>query len=189
MNVIIFVAGNAVTRCFAVLFLRFVTAIAGDVPVFSCQHEIGHFMIEFCFVQVYDVGFAAFMICVTNNTRAALHRCSPSVKAGSVHGIGFHRFVAIQAEGILVRPGEVNVTRGTLRFDLRMTLDNGPRHDQGLDSLGGRRADVHTSNRHHDSCFKKIKPHLRADIPGRQYMCTASTCTSADMTNMKKNGK
>ena len=76
------------------------------------------------------------------------------------------------------------MTFAAIGFDVRVALDDFPGHDDGLEiNRACDPAPVKNGNYgRYEQCSQQ---HTQQCL---QYMCTASTCTSAELTIMTKNG-
>lgn len=133
MNVVVLVAADAVPLCVAKLDLRFVTVLALRVEMRFDQFKISECVIEAVFVKVHDVCTATVMIGVTAGAVIVPRIRKQAVKAAFRRDVGSNVLVAVQAQRPLLIAIEGLVTRRTIFFDVRVTLDEFAGHDQRLD--------------------------------------------------------
>lgn len=128
-----------------------VALAARDVVVSTLQLEIRQVMIERRFVQCHDVDVSAFVIGMAFGTLQHLRSREASVKAGVGRNVAPHVFVADDAK-LKLRPVRQWIMAGiAVVFDVCVTRDDGPRHDQPLLQRGsaGRR-NIEQRREHYD---------------------------------------
>jgi hypothetical protein len=103
--------------------------------MFAAQLKVGEEVIKGCFVQAEDVCSPSFVIGVAGRTFIAVSIRGFSMKAGFIDDVIVYVLVTVKAEFPLLRSAECFVARGTLRFQIGMTLHEIAWHNQGFNAL------------------------------------------------------
>jgi len=151
VRIVLLVAADTGGRCLPMRLTLCMTLAARDVVVSTLQFEIRQGMIERRFVQCHDIDVTAFVIGMAFSTLQHLLSREATVKAGVGRNIAPHVFVADKAK-FKLRPVRQWIMAGvTVVFDVCVTRDDGPRHDQPLLQRGsaGRR-NMEQRHEHHD---------------------------------------
>ena len=134
VGVVLAMAGCALRGRLAVFFPGAVTRPAFRLPVASFQGKIRLGVIECLFVQVDDPCRPSFVFGVTGAAVPAAFRAA-SVIAGVPGHVGANRLVTVQAELRLRAAIEAHMAIGTFGLELRMSFDDGARHQRGFQRL------------------------------------------------------
>ena len=132
---VFFVAVNARRGRLPVLQIGLVAIFAVSIFVRSQQFEIGKAMIESGLIEDDNERITANMLRMAGRTLVSLDLGAPPVESGFLVNVDGDLFMAIHAKLPLPALVKSLVARRTFAFQIRMSLDNRTRHDQGLDIL------------------------------------------------------
>ena len=150
-----------------------VTRFASRLRMLAQQREVRQRVIEGPLVQVHDVCVSPDVIGMTGLTGILAGLVGQAVETGVGVDVLSDVVMTVETQHSLFPPFEFLMTFIAVLLDIRMTLNEISRHDQGLDLRVGGCCDQKRGD-HHDSGYPKTTCHASADLTD-QYMCTAST--------------
>jgi hypothetical protein len=139
--IVVEVAVDAQARSLAIRLAAGVARGASHRGVSSLQGEVRHVMIEGLGSEAHDVGASTPMLGMAGSTVGIVAWVLSAVETLLGFDVGGDLLVTVEAEPDLRTAIESAVTAFAVLFDVRVALDDGPRHDQRLDvrSMSGNR--------------------------------------------------
>lgn len=182
------VAGMAVRRCGAILLALLVAVPAGLAGVPATQGEVGKVVIEGGGVELDDVRIASLVVGMATAAGLLSHLSGAAVKATPFEYVGTDVIVTFKAQArFLGSIAEGTVAVVTVVLEIRVSFDQGARHEQGLEGIGTGETSWHEQH-HPEQKFSLPGTHRQCACPC-QYMCTATTWTVPVIMSSMKSGR
>lgn len=184
MLVFIGMAAVACRRRLAVAFVRHMTVGAFRIDVRTGQREIREYVIENLRVQPDDIRITTFVVRMAGRAifRSGVFRAAV-ISEPRTH-VRLHALVTVQAQLPLSLPREGDMTVVTLGFEIGVAGDDFAGHHESFEIDGLRISRAVEQSQHAEQ--REYSVHTASTVG--QYMCTASTCTTAENTIIMKNG-